>query len=198
MPSYMIHLAEAELIYRELIARNVLKSNPLQPEDVSWKIRFMYGCLLLDLAEETRKAFSHFWTWDSREDLIRTPNLEAFLSNYDAEIFDPVLYGYYAHLYLDKYFLEDYIWECIYSPVGIHPKRSDIRTGLILPKSGKRIIFSDLFSQKYIYDDYTKLNAWLIRKYQLYQLKLPEQAWAFPDPVREGGIKKPQRCRNRS
>ena len=77
--------------------------------------------------------------------------------------------GYYFHLYIDKRFFKDYIPQIVsfYDKEG---KITDIRNeicSVLIHKSNQCISLTDYLSEKYYYGDYTKMNRYLVEKYQL-------------------------------
>ena len=92
MPGFIIHLTEAAMIMEHM------KKQP----DSDWKQEFLLGNLLPDTRLGKDKAISHFWAPEGWENIARAPKLSRFLEKYGDRLNEPVILGYYAHLYLDE------------------------------------------------------------------------------------------------
>ena len=168
MPGYIIHLAEAEIMIRELQNRGYDMAFSEQ-----WKERFRYGCLLPDAAPKEKKAVSHFWNSAEPDTGITLPDMECFVVEYSSKLMNieknPEAFGYYIHLYLDGAFFSSYLKSCVRllddagNTVETYSKAKNVQ----ILKSGEEIPLRCLFSQEYLYGDYTKLNQYLMRKYSI-------------------------------
>ena len=73
MPGYIMHMAEANLILKEIGSG----------KNDDWKRRFIAGNLLPDTKKKERKVTSHFWNPDTLEDMAIAPDLSRFLDKYE-------------------------------------------------------------------------------------------------------------------
>ena len=93
MPSYVLHMLHGNFI-------NKLKNDDL---DTNEKInQFMLGILMPDSCNGNEKDIAHFYSSDSEKMVLRTPDLNSFVSKYGKHLSDPFVMGYLAHLWLDK------------------------------------------------------------------------------------------------
>ena len=159
MPGYIMHMAEANLILKEIGSG----------KNDDWKRRFIAGNLLPDTKKKERKVTSHFWNPDTLEDMAIAPDLSRFLDKYEHVLDDPIVLGYYAHLYLDDRFVHVYWKDMVdfYDDLGNRQyKKKDITQALI-KKTGQMIRRDLFFSGDYYYGDYSKLNHYFIEKYRI-------------------------------
>ncbi len=98
MPGFIIHLAEASMIMNR-IGKDL---------DSDWKQEFLFGNLLPDTRLGGDKAISHFWSAEGAENIARAPKLSLFLEKYGHRLNEPVILGYYTHLYLDERYVDEY------------------------------------------------------------------------------------------
>ena len=169
MPGYVIHLVEAELIIRIL-------QNKERRYSEKWKERFRWGSLIPD-ADKNVQTNTHFWKIDKKINLKKVPNISIFEKKYRKELFNreknPVLFGYYAHLYLDKEFSLEYLKNNVefYDLAGEQiDDLSRAATVKIKNKEGQ-LINADDFCEA-LHDDYTKMNKYFENKYEI---KMPDQ-----------------------
>lgn len=165
MPGYIIHLAEAKMIFD--IAEKKDKIRKICSEE--WLRKFSYGALLPDAVRKEEKAYSHFWNREKNTCIVMTPQINRFLNKYDVSINTPELLGYLAHLDLDLKFWNEYIRECVEFQDEYGIQTEDITTvkSVFIKKIRKAILPEEFFSAKYLYGDYTKLNKYLINKHSL-------------------------------
>ena len=109
---------------------------------------FLFGSILPDIID-MNKMKSHY---KERGTFYMIPNLEYYKSNYDLS--NPLYLGYYFHLYLDYYYLEDY-----------------------LEKNCKGI---DVFNNK-VYDDYDVLNNDLVKYYDIDPIYIEDVLTRYSD-----------------
>lgn len=163
MPGFIIHLAESTIIM------DFMEHKP----DPKWQYEFLMGALLPDTRLGIEKRFSHFWSDVWQENIARAPKLELFLEKYGHRLHEPVVLGYYAHLYLDERYVNQY-WPTILEfrdAKGCLEPRKDFIYDVKLKQSGKIIPFEEFFTVENYYGDYTRSNHWLVERYQL---KTPE------------------------
>jgi hypothetical protein len=163
MPGYIMHMAEANLILKELGCN----------KDEKWEREFIAGNLLPDTKKKFAKVTSHFWNPNTLEDMAIAPDLERFLECYKDKLHIPVVLGYYAHLYLDERFVRVYWPEMVtfYDDNGnIQTKKCDI-TKAKIGISGELVSRDDFFSAEYYYGDYSKMNNYFVERYQIDLMK---------------------------
>lgn len=168
MPGYILHLTEGEIILGEL------KENGADfSENPYWMNAFRCGCLLPDAAPKEEKGKSHFWNLQKTEEKIVLPDLLCFLEEHGAKLRDiknhPKLCGYYAHLLLDRWFIDFYLKSCTQllnhqGDVVSHYSETEI---VRLKQTGKEISLRQLFSKDYLYEDYSRLNIYFLNKYKI-------------------------------
>lgn len=140
MPGILYHLSFAEQVYRR-----INKKLPLN------KVEFMSGNLIPDLAVD--KAGSHYSIkashegfWVPNMDLVRR---ELFVPN------DSVKFGMFCHLYLDYYFIEEFL-----IPEFIWDEKN---YKVINPRNNKEWDVKTFFSHSGMYGSYTEINQLMIR-----------------------------------
>ena len=165
MPGYIIHLAEAKMIFD--IFRKIDKNKKIC--SMEWLQKFSYGALLPDAVYKEKKMHSHFWNKEKVACVIMVPQVDLFLNKYNASMDTPELLGYLAHLDLDLKFWNEYMKECVEFQDENMTVTNDIRmVKYVLIKKTEEIILTEVFfSNEYLYGDYTKLNKYLIDKYGL-------------------------------
>lgn len=177
MPSYVIHLSCAKRIL-ELAGGTVTK----QDENL-----FYLGNMIADMCKEKRAT--HFWDDETYPLLVRRPNLSLFLEKYGAYIQDPYVRGYYAHLYLDRMFLDTY-WEKHFRFYGADKRPETRYTEVAYVKiieKDKLYDRKEFFSKALYYGDYDTMNGYFAGKYQVQfpELSLSEDAWTRVHRIRE-------------
>ena len=140
MPGILYHLSFAEEVYRKLA--------PVMPLD---KVSFMAGNLIPDLA--TDKKRSHYRKKASVDGFF-VPEMELV----KRDLFvpeDSVKFGMFCHLYLDYYFIEEFlIPEFIW----------DVETMRVInPRNNKEWDVKTFFSHSGMYGSYTEINQLLVR-----------------------------------
>lgn len=176
MPGYMIHLTEAKLVL-DILRKRVTLEEKL---DSQWEKMFLCGNLLPDAVPRDKKKYSHFWDEREMDNILIAPCMSKFLDKYKLALRDPLLCGYFTHLYLDKMFYTDYIgqWISFYNENDrLEQKKERISYAIVLKKY-ERVSISQLFSEEYIYRDYTMLNEKLFHHYSV------QVPWDFvPDKI---------------
>lgn len=165
MPGYIIHLAEAELVARLLKEQSTLSVDMSE----QWKQTFFCGNLIPDAVPKDKKRSTHFWDEKDMGDIFVTPCISKFMDKYRIDLMDPLLCGYFTHLYLDQVFYNKYIPHRIgfYNDCGKQEqKASEISYARII-KTGERVSLEKLFSGEYIYGDYTRLNKYFMEYYHI-------------------------------
>lgn len=159
MPGFIIHLAEATILM------NHMEEMP----DSKWKYEFLMGNLLPDTRLGIEKKISHFWDEACMENIARAPKLERFLAKYGHRLNEPIMLGYYAHLYLDERYVNAY-WPTILEfrdKNGCPEPRKEWIYEVELKQNGKKIPFEKFFTVENYYGDYTRSNHWLVERYQI-------------------------------
>lgn len=159
MPGYIMHMVEA----------NLIMSKMQRKQTAEWKRDFIAGNLLPDTKKKLAKVTSHFWDPATMDRMAISPDLSRFLHKYESMLENPVVLGYYAHLYLDEQFVKAY-WPqmaTFYDNAGRVREKKENITKVRIGKSGKIVSRDDFFSGAYYYGDYSKLNNYFIEKYQI-------------------------------
>ena len=140
MPGILYHLSFAEEVYRKLA--------PVMPLD---KVSFMAGNLIPDLA--TDKKRSHYRKKASVDGFF-VPEMELVRRDLFVPK-DSVKFGMFCHLYLDYYFIEEFlIPEFIW----------DVETMRVInPRNNKEWDVKTFFSHSGMYGSYTEINQLLLR-----------------------------------
>lgn len=159
MPGYIMHMAEGTLILNAMEKKQTKE----------WEEAFIVGNLLPDTKKKMEKVTSHFWDPDTLEQMAIAPDLPRFLKKYGTKLEDPVLLGYYAHLYLDHQFVTEY-WPGMvefYDDEGRRKSKKEEITKAKLGITGEIVPRDTFFSDEYYYGDYTKLNNYFVQKYEI-------------------------------
>lgn len=140
MPGILYHLSFAEQVYRRINEKLPLN-----------KVEFMSGNLIPDLAVD--KAGSHYRIKASHEGFW-VPNMDLvtrdlFVPN------DSVKFGMFCHLYLDYYFIEEFL-----IPEFIWDEKN---YKVINPRNNKEWDVKTFFSHSGMYGSYTEINQLMIR-----------------------------------
>lgn len=155
MPGYILHLAAAK-IATETCAK--LKG---------FEEAFWLGSLMPDTVKE--KSGSHFRNPMYHGNMIEYPDLPLFLKKYAHLMEDISCQGYCFHLFTDYKYFHEYlpsIMELQNADGEPVQKRNDV-VWVYHRKTGQKIRRDDFFSDQYLYGDYTKLNRYLVERYQL-------------------------------
>lgn len=145
MPGYVMHLTFAQLVKEKL---NIKDTN-----------RFFVGSLIPDACTcyfDKDKTIGHFGT--KLNGLFKNPNLEFFKNKYGELLKDEAVLGIYAHLYLDKYYYNEYMYDVYHFSDG---------TMLNLYTGKEFKIWEEFFSRDGIYKEYTAMNKMFISEYNL-------------------------------
>ena len=140
MPGILYHLSFAEEVYRKLV--------PVMPLD---KVYFMAGNLIPDLA--TDKKRSHYRKKASVDGFF-VPEMELV----KRDLFvpeDSVKFGMFCHLYLDYYFIEEFLIPEFVWDVE--------RMKVINPRNNKEWDVKTFFSHSGMYGAYTEINQLMVR-----------------------------------
>ncbi len=177
MPGYILHLTEAKLIIKELKGEGCLFSD-------EWINAFSLGCLLPDTRRKKDKITSHFWNPADLNLQAIAPTMRIFLRKYGNELHTPLMLGYLAHLDLDACFVNSFwpsMWDFLDEEQ--HPQILQEKIRLVhLKKNGRLIPVTEFFSSDHYYGDYSRMNAYLLKKYRL---TVPVYDSSLLCPVRE-------------
>ena len=167
MPGFILHLTAAKLF---------LDAFPMK--DAEDTALFMTGAFLPDVSSD--KFHSHFRDPDLTDRMVQVPDLDRFLNLYEDKLDDPLIFGYYFHLYVDRRFFLEYLPKVVDYMDASHritPMRDEVSLARI-KKSGRILPLSKFLSDEYYYGDYTRMNTYLVDRY-----KLPSNYYTdFPNP----------------
>ena len=145
MPGYVIHITFAKLVEEKL---KVKDSN-----------RFFVGSLIPDACTcdfDKRKLVSHFDL--EKKGLFKNPDLDKFLEKYSSMLDDDVVLGIYSHLYLDKYYYNQFMYDLYEFTEKTMKNKS---TGRVFK------IWEEFFARNGIYEQYTPMNKMFIGDFDL-------------------------------
>lgn len=176
MPGYVIHLTEANMILQQMPDWYSALCSEMNL-NLSWKNEYLCGSVLPDAVPYSEKEHTHFWDKGDMDKVLITPHLQRFMSQHKRNLLDPLVLGYLAHLHLDLVFFRDYFPRYIRF---VNADGADTLTEknihhVELVLQPQQISLSQLFSDRFLYGDYTKLNTLLIQKYGLPDMLCPER-----------------------
>ena len=154
MPGFILHITTAKMLF-EKYKINADRS------------AFEVGNLIPDSVSD--KTFSHLRNPKRNEKLMVYPDLELFLNKSQHLLHDSSCLGYYFHLFVDRIYAKDYIPQIVtfYDKNGHEASnRADI-THALIKRTGELVPIKRFFSDEYYYGDFTKLNTYLINRFQL-------------------------------
>lgn len=164
----MIHLSVAKEITNLLTQSNSEHWTTKATRD------FYVGNILPDIIAP--KKLSHYWDQRQTNNIIKIPHLDKFLINYQTQLSNKQLLGYYCHLYIDKFFYENFI-----SQIVCFLDKNNVQTNLLkaaryayLYKINLFIPYSEFWTNKYYYGEFDKSNAVLQEKCNIDIDKLTE------------------------
>lgn len=154
MPGFILHITTAKMLFHKYHIN-------IDPD------AFAVGNLIPDSVSD--KTFSHFRHPDRNKKLIVYPDLELFLKKYSHLMHDSSCLGYYFHLYIDRIYAIEYFPQIVtfYDSNGHEASdRADI-THAYIKRTGEYVPIQTFFSDEYYYGDFTKLNTYLMNRFQL-------------------------------
>lgn len=161
MPGYILHLTAAQMFLKNTkTGQSVAKNNKDQND-------FLIGNLLPDTTKI--KARSHFRDPKYHDHMVEYPETTWFLEKYQGILSNRSVLGYLFHLYIDRRFFKDYMPSIIeFQNKGgqVEVKREDV-IYVKIKRSGEKVLKKDFFSEQYYYGDYTKMNTYLVNRYQI-------------------------------
>ena len=159
MPGFILHMTAAKMLFDKM------HSNKMRSDvDVD---AFQVGNLIPDSVSD--KTGSHFRHPRRQEKLMVYPDLDLFLDKYEQLLTDSSCLGYYFHLFVDRVYARDYIPRIVsfHDESGMEASdRKDI-THALIKRTGELIPIKDFFSDEYYYGDFTKLNTYLLNRFNL-------------------------------
>lgn len=161
MPGFILHLTAAQMLLKKL------PEHPDFPYPVSSINDFLIGNLLPDATKQ--KEISHFRDPVYRDKMMLFPDLTRFTGKYQSLLSNSSALGYYFHLYIDRRFFKDFIPQIVdfYDKNGnITDIRADIAS-VYIRKQQVSIPFEKYLTEEYYYGDYTKMNTYLVNRYQI-------------------------------
>ncbi len=172
MPGYVIHLATAKKI-----------TEFLGIEDDNCINQFMIGNIIPDVVDRRKKKESHFWSDETYRLFVRKPDVKTFLQKYKRYIDNPFVAGYYAHIYMDAVFIDEY-WQKKFSFYDKDMHKATLYDDVayvLLEETGKIYNREQFFSDDMYYGDYDRMNTYIINRYNI---KRPVLS-AFPTIIEE-------------
>ena len=118
---------------------------------------------------QKEKKITHFRT--TTDGILSYPDIDYFLSKYKDKVKnDIVVLGYFFHLYTDYYYFHDFLPKLLtfLDKDGNEIYKKDDNDIIKINKTGKLIKKDDFWSKRNsigIYSDYSRLNTYLIKKY---------------------------------
>lgn len=161
MPGYILHLTAAKM------ALDRIEKQSGKTLSEQYKNDFFVGSLLPDTVKN--KNASHFRNPRYHDKMIEYPDLEMFLEKYKSLIGDVSCLGYYFHLYVDHKFFKEYLPEIVMflDEQGQQVTKRDEVFQVKIKSTGERIFKKEFFSKEYYYGDYTRMNTYLVERFQL-------------------------------
>lgn len=154
MPGYNLHLTAAKMFLNK-------SETPIDQNN------FLIGNLLPDTVKE--KSASHFRDPERYSKRIEYPELEPFLAKYGKFMCDDSVKGYLYHLYIDRVFFKDYIPKIVtfLDENGNEESERLKVTHAYLKRTREIFSIKEFFSESYYYGDFTKMNTYLVERYQI-------------------------------
>lgn len=154
----------------------------------AWKELFRCGNLMPDAVEKKDKQQSHFWNEAELDNVVIPPDVRIFMKKYKEKLSleEPLLLGYFTHLCLDEVFYRQFYpkYAVFCNKEGKEEALRDrVAYGKII-KTGECKPLCTVLSDAYVYGDYTRLNQYLIEKYEI---RVPWERTEEVCPVAEAG-----------
>ena len=160
MPGYILHLTAAQMFLKTQKGQELLKTK----QD---KNDFLIGNLLPDTTKI--KARSHFRDPKYHDRMVEYPETGWFIEKYHDLLSNSSVIGYLFHLYIDRRFFKEYMPKIVEfrNAQDEREERREQVKDVVLKRTGQRLSKQDFFSEKYYYGDYTKMNTYLVNRYQI-------------------------------
>lgn len=128
---------------------------------------FLIGNLLPDTTKI--KAKSHFRDPKYNDRMVEYPETEWFIKKYQNLLSNSSVIGYLFHLYIDRRFFKDYMPRIVEfrNEQDEKEEKRELVKDVLLKRTGQRLSKQDFFSEKYYYGDYTKMNTYLVNRYEI-------------------------------
>lgn len=154
MPGFILHLTAAKMVLDKL-------DNSINQND------FFVGNILPDTVPD--KLISHFRSPARCGQRIEYPELDSFLNKYESLLGDSSVLGYYYHLFIDRKFFLEHLPKIV-TFLGKNGQEESETVKVVaarLNNTGEVIPIEQFFSEEYYYGDFTKMNTYLLERYQL-------------------------------
>ena len=154
MPGFILHLTAAKMLLDKFhipVDRNA----------------FYIGSLLPDTTED--KAISHFRDAQRRSKMVEYPEVDVFAEKYRTLLTESSALGYHYHLYIDRIFLKDF-YPRVLKYLNADKVEEEERNKVVwayICKTKEIVPVRQFLSEEYYYGDFTRMNRWLVDKYQL-------------------------------
>lgn len=164
MPGYIFHLTEAKLIIDGFEKNGMICSN-------QWKNDFLMGNLLPDTKKKPEKQKTHYWKEEDMKNWAIAPDVQYFYDKYKKylDFEHPIELGYYSHLLLDYYFVNEF-WESVFYFINDKGQKASLKeevTHVYLKECNKKIPVDEFFSDTNYYGDYSRMNDYFMKRYKL-------------------------------
>lgn len=154
MPGYILHLTAAKMFLR-------------YSDQVICENEFLFGNLLPDTVRE--KAKSHFRSPKRFGKRIEYPELIPFVEKYRILLKNDSVLGYLFHLYVDRRFFKEYLPQVV-TFLNVDGDEEDELTEVAfayVKRTKEKLPIAQFFSEEFYYGDFTKMNTYLINRYQI-------------------------------
>ena len=159
MPGFILHLLHGKL-FLEQYGKTFSERE---------KSQFTIGLLMPDSNKIINCTLdnSHYYGTKQNGRILKFPDLNRF--PYYGLIDLPYVLGYLAHLYLDHFFFSDFFLRYVYF-LDENDEKTLVKSAIKrvwLVQSNQYISVDELFSEQYLYGDYTMLNQFIVNKYNI-------------------------------
>lgn len=160
MPGFILHLTAGVMLMDEAYD-NI---NFYSEED---RNMFLTGCIVPDVSN--RKWMSHFRNKEQKGRIMQVPDLSLFDKMYGDRIDEPLFLGYLFHLYIDYRFFNEYVPRVasFIDENGNETPYIKDASHVLVKKLNKVITDAEYRSEEYYYGDYTRMNTYLINRYNI-------------------------------
>ena len=160
MPGFILHLTAGAMLLDETYESMLFYTE----ED---RNMFLTGCVVPDVSH--RKWMSHFRNKEQKGKIMQVPDLSLFDEMYGERIQEPLFLGYLFHLYIDNRFFNEYLPRAVMfiDENGNETPYIKGASHVLLKKQNKIVTDAEYRSDKYYYGDYTRMNTYLIKRYNI-------------------------------
>lgn len=154
MPGFILHLTAAKMLLDKFHI----------PVDQN---AFYIGNLLPDTAADKEK--SHFRAIERCGKMVEYPETDVFAEKYRALLTESSALGYYYHLYIDRKFLKEFYPRVLryLNADRVEEEDRDKVVWAYVCKTKEIVPVRQFLSEEYYYGDFTRMNRWLVDRYQL-------------------------------